>query len=216
MAVRIASIPHPTRYGDRSPKAVLGSQPPRLGHSPEGPRLPGFCSDRPCYLLPVLVFLERWRTEKGRQVVSLQRRRFCTFSAWLSAKNMLRSRQWSKTEIIFSGLAGGRRGRLELGVWWMRSSTNCSLAVRGCGAWLNGRPIHVSATSSLDRALLATSLPYDQRERRNFYLALWEAFMMRTQGVRHAGSAVFCSGRLRFPFGKLYVSARRGVALPQL
>jgi len=113
-------------------------------------------------------------------------------------------------------IAYERCGRLELGVVFDALKRELFFAVRGRGARLNGRPIQVSATSSLDRALLATSLPYDQRERRNFYLALWEAFMMRTQGVRHAGSAVFCSGRLRFPFGKLYVSARRGVALPQL
>jgi hypothetical protein len=32
--------------------------------------------------------------------------------------------------------------------------------------------------------LFASSLSYDQRKRRNFYLTFWEAFMMRTQGVR--------------------------------
>jgi hypothetical protein len=64
------------------------------------------------------------------------------------------------------------------------------VAARGRGARLKGRPIQVSATPSLDTALLATALPYDQRERRNFYLTMWEAFMLRTQGVRHAGSAV--------------------------
>ena len=63
-------------------------------------------------------------------------------------------------------------------------------AARGRGAQLNGRPIHVSATPSLDRALLATAFPYDQRERRNFYLTFWEVFMMRTPGVRYTGSAV--------------------------
>jgi hypothetical protein len=45
-----------------------------------------------------------------------------------------------------------------------RSSANCSsrrvAATRG-----NRRPIHVSATPSLDRALLATTFPYDQRVR---------------------------------------------------
>ena len=63
------------------------------------------------------------------------------------------------------------------------------VAARGRGARLNGRPIHVSATRSLDLALLATGFPYDRRERRNFYFAFWEAFMMRTQGVRRTGSA---------------------------
>ena len=71
-----------------------------------------------------------------------------------------------------------------------RSSANCSsrraAAARGS---TDGRS-SCSATPSLYRALLATAFPYDQRERRNFYLTFWEAFMMRTQGVRHTGSAV--------------------------
>jgi len=70
-----------------------------------------------------------------------------------------------------------------------RSSANCFVAARGRGARLNARPIHVTATPSLDRALLATGFPYDRRERRNFYFTFWEAFMMRTQGVRRTGSA---------------------------
>jgi myo-inositol-1(or 4)-monophosphatase len=42
------------------------------------------------------------------------------------------------------------------------------VAARGRGARLNGRPIEVNATPSLERALLATAFPYDQRERRIF------------------------------------------------
>ena len=77
------------------------------------------------------------------------------------------------------------------------------VAARGRGARINGRPIHVSATPSLESALLATAFPYDQRERRNFYLTFWEASMMRTQGVRHTGSAVLLC----------YVACRRVDAL---
>ena len=87
-------------------------------------------------------------------------------------------------------IAYERRGRLELAVVFDALKRELFVAARGRGARLNGRPIHVSATPSLDRALLATGFPYDQRERRNFYLTFWEAFMMRTQGVRHTGSAV--------------------------
>ena len=61
------------------------------------------------------------------------------------------------------------------------------VAARGRGARLKARPIDVSATPSLESALLATGFPYDQRERRDFYFTFWEAFMMRTQGVRHRG-----------------------------
>ena len=87
-------------------------------------------------------------------------------------------------------IAYKRRRRLELAVVYDTFKLELFVAARGRGARLNGRPIHVSATPSLDHALLATAFPYDQRERRNFYLTFWEAFMMRTQGVRHAASAV--------------------------
>ena len=48
----------------------------------------------------------------------------------------------------------------------------------------------MGATPSLDRAILATAFPYDQRKRCNFYLTFWEAFIGTILagvggGVRH-------------------------------
>jgi myo-inositol-1(or 4)-monophosphatase len=86
-------------------------------------------------------------------------------------------------------IAYERRGRVELAVVFDALKGELFVAVRGRGARLNARPIHVSATPSLDLSLLATGFPYDRRERRNFYFTFWEAFMMRTQGVRRTGSA---------------------------
>jgi len=37
--------------------------------------------------------------------------------------------------------------------------------------------------------MLCTGFAYDRRKRRRFYLAFWEAFMMRTQAIRRTGSA---------------------------
>jgi len=86
-------------------------------------------------------------------------------------------------------IAYERRGRVELAVVFDALKRELFVAARGRGARLNARPIHVSATPSLELALLATGFPYDRRERRNFYFTFWEAFMMRTQGVRRTGSA---------------------------
>ena len=86
-------------------------------------------------------------------------------------------------------IAYERRGRVELAVVFDALKRELFVAARGRGARLNARPIRVSATPALDRALLATGFPYDRRERRNFYFTFWEAFMMRTQGVRRTGSA---------------------------
>ena len=62
-------------------------------------------------------------------------------------------------------------------------------AVRGAGARLNGEPIHVSATASLDRALLATGFPYDMRRTRRDNLTQFAAFAKLAQGIRRGGSA---------------------------
>src|SRR5216684_7102326 len=62
-------------------------------------------------------------------------------------------------------IAYERRGRLQLAVVYDALKRELFVAARGRGARLNGRPIHVSATPSLDRALLATGFPYDRRER---------------------------------------------------
>src|SRR5690349_7915036 len=53
-------------------------------------------------------------------------------------------------------IAYEKRGRVELAVVLDAFKREMFLAARGRGARLNGKPIRVSATPSLDRALLAT------------------------------------------------------------
>ena len=62
-------------------------------------------------------------------------------------------------------------------------------AQKGGGATLNGTAIRVSTVSKLSNALLATGFPYDRREHADFYLGFWKDFMLRSHGVRRAGSA---------------------------
>ena len=56
-------------------------------------------------------------------------------------------------------IAYEHRGRFELAVAFDALKRELFVAAWGRGARLNGRPIHVSATQSLDRALLATAVP---------------------------------------------------------
>ncbi len=86
-------------------------------------------------------------------------------------------------------IAYQHRGRTEFGVIYDALKKECFTARRDHGARLNNKAIHVSTTDSLGTSLLATGFPYDRRERRRFYLCFWEAFMMRTQGVRRTGAA---------------------------
>ena len=82
-----------------------------------------------------------------------------------------------------------RRDRVQAGVIFDAFKRELFVARRGGGARLNGKPIRVTRTASLDSSLLVSGFPYDRRERRRFYLAYWEGFMMRTHGVRRSGSA---------------------------
>ncbi len=53
----------------------------------------------------------------------------------------------------------------------------------------NGEALAVSATASLDAALLSTGFPYDRRERPDFYLRYWREMMLRSRDVRRLGAA---------------------------
>lgn len=79
--------------------------------------------------------------------------------------------------------------RPALGVVHNPVSGELYVGARGHGATLNGRPIRVSPTPALGRALLNTGFPYDRRtsERNNFEHFL--RFQRRAQEVRRAGSA---------------------------
>src|SRR5687767_4465606 len=62
-------------------------------------------------------------------------------------------------------------------------------AERGGGAFLNGRPIQVSAAATLLDALLVTGFPYDVHGRVDEIVGLFGAFVGRARAVRRLGSA---------------------------
>jgi len=62
-------------------------------------------------------------------------------------------------------------------------------AAQGRGSHLNGKPIRVSETSELRRALLATGFAYDVHQKRTPNLAHFEHFVGCAQAIRRAGSA---------------------------
>lgn len=61
-------------------------------------------------------------------------------------------------------------------------------AIRGCGAWRNGKAIHVSSVEKLSRSLLATGFPAHKRVQNPNIHYYWE-FTLRSHGVRRAGAA---------------------------
>ncbi|MET0649590.1 MAG: inositol monophosphatase family protein, partial [Pyrinomonadaceae bacterium] len=79
-------------------------------------------------------------------------------------------------------------GRIVVGVVYDPTRGELFAAERGEGATLNGRRIHASETSELNRALICTGFPYDVRERTNFERHFRD-FIMKAQSVRRDGAA---------------------------
>jgi myo-inositol-1(or 4)-monophosphatase len=62
-------------------------------------------------------------------------------------------------------------------------------AWKGGGAWLNGKPVHVSKVGTLADSLIATGLPYSDFHRLNPYMESLAFLCRHAQGIRRLGSA---------------------------
>jgi myo-inositol-1(or 4)-monophosphatase len=80
-------------------------------------------------------------------------------------------------------------GGLQYGVIYDPLRDELFEARKGQGAWLSGRPIRVSRTDRLERALVATGFPYDIRERLPETLGRMSRILGVVQGLRRGGSA---------------------------
>ena len=91
---------------------------------------------------------------------------------------------------IFSvSIAYSEAGRVQLGVVYDPMRDECFSGQAEHGAWLNGKPLHVSEEKKLDQALLVTGFPYDIRTNPDNNLEHYTRFALRSQGVRRLGSA---------------------------
>ena len=78
---------------------------------------------------------------------------------------------------------------LVMGIVMEVMREECFYAWKDGGAWLNGRPISVSANTQLSESLLATGFPYYDFDRMDAYLALLKDLMQSSRGIRRLGSA---------------------------
>lgn len=63
-------------------------------------------------------------------------------------------------------------------------------AIKGGGAFLNGKPIRVSEVTEMDDALLSTGFPYDIRTNSDNNLNHFNRVVVNCQAIRRTGSAV--------------------------
>ena len=75
------------------------------------------------------------------------------------------------------------------GVVYEVSGNETFVAWKDGGAWLNGRPIHVSKASRLADSLIATGFPYSDFERLDPYMKSLTYFCRHSHGIRRLGSA---------------------------
>ena len=80
-------------------------------------------------------------------------------------------------------------GRCVLGVIFDPSRNELFTAIDRRGAQLNGRPLHVSDTQTIDSSLLVTGFAYDIRETPRNNLDHFVKFALKAQGLRRTGSA---------------------------
>lgn len=83
---------------------------------------------------------------------------------------------WEDGEIVFGVVSAPIRGERYV-------------AERGRGAWLNGRPIHVSDVTLCKDALVATGFPYSVHEDMDIVLEDMRTLLGTTIGVRRCGAA---------------------------
>lgn len=86
------------------------------------------------------------------------------------------------------GLAPEQDGQMVAGVVYDPLRDELFSAAAGQGTRLNGEPVHVSKTSTLQESLIATGFPSHKRHR-SPNIHFYQEFTLRSHGVRRAGSA---------------------------
>jgi myo-inositol-1(or 4)-monophosphatase len=91
--------------------------------------------------------------------------------------------------IFCASLALEIDGRGEIGAIYDPTRKELFVGERGGGAFLNGRPIHVSEAATLVESMLVTGFPYDIHKRIPEIVGLFGDFVGKARAVRRLGSA---------------------------
>jgi len=83
----------------------------------------------------------------------------------------------------------GKEEGLLMGVVANAIADDVYYALKGQGAYKNGRKLNVSSVSALDSAFIATGFPFRHPEAVSRYTRLFQRLLQRVAGMRRAGSA---------------------------
>lgn len=91
----------------------------------------------------------------------------------------------------FWGISIGveHRGATVMGVFFMPATGEIFHAVKGKGAWLNGKRIHVSEETELSRSVISTGFPVDKGTNPDNNLDNLAVIMPKVRDMRRLGSA---------------------------
>jgi myo-inositol-1(or 4)-monophosphatase len=86
-------------------------------------------------------------------------------------------------------IAAKQRDEVIAGVVWDPTRHELFTATAGGGAFLNGKPIHVSESSRLRDGLIATGFPFRLRQHLPSYFRMFQEFLAAARDIRRLGSA---------------------------
>ena len=81
------------------------------------------------------------------------------------------------------------RGEVVAGVVYEPNLDELFTAEKGKGAFLNGKPIHVSTVDSMIESMMVTGFPYTIRDNPEHAVQHFINMLMKAQGIRRLGSA---------------------------
>ena len=81
------------------------------------------------------------------------------------------------------------RDEIVLGIVYSCTNKECFYAWQGGGAYMNGKPIRVSGTTTMAQSLIATGFPYYDFTHQKLYIQILQRLMRSTRGIRRLGAA---------------------------
>lgn len=111
-----------------------------------------------------------------------------------------------RASVISLGLAVG--GQMEIGIIYWPYMNEMFTARRGCGAYLNGKPIHVTDVTDIRKSLVSLGTSPYNREFADWTFSAAKQIYLEAQDIRRAGAAALelayvACGRLEAMFERV-------------